>query len=112
MYPQHVKWKPPTRPCLRVNFDGVVFKEENMAGPGVVIRDENGQVIASMAEKVSLLNFVATAIEEALAIVKVVTFAQDIGLTSVIVEGDLEIIINSLKSDHEFFVTYGHLIEG
>lgn len=41
-----------------------------MAGLGVVLRDENGQVIASMAEKVSLLNFVATAIEEALAIVK------------------------------------------
>ena len=51
------------------------------------------------------------AIVEALAAVKAVTFAQDIGLSSVIVEGDLEIIINSLKSDHEFFVAYGHLIE-
>ena len=50
---------PPTRPCLRVNFDGAVFKEENMAGLGVVICNEKGQVIASMAEKVSLLNFVA-----------------------------------------------------
>lgn len=80
-----------------------------MAGLGVVICDEKGQIIASMAEKVSLLNFVA--ILEALAAVKAVTFAQDIGLSSVIVEGDLEIIINSLKSDHEFFVAYGHLIE-
>lgn len=77
-----------------------------MAGLRVVICDEKGQVIASMAEKVSLLNVV-----EALAAVKVVTFAQDIGLSSVIVEGDLEIIINSLKSDHESFAAYGHLIE-
>lgn len=52
------------------------------------------------------------AIVEALAAVKAVTFAQDIGLSSVIVEGDLEIILNSLKSDHESFVAYGHLIEG
>ena len=101
---------PPTRPCLRVNFDGAVFKEENMAGLGVVICNEKGQVIASMAEKVSLLNFVA--ILEALAAVKAVTFAQDIGLSSVIVEGDLEIIFNPLKSDYESFVAYGYLIEG
>ena len=52
------------------------------------------------------------AIVEALAAVKAVTFAQDIGLSSVIVEGDLEIIFNPLKSDYESFVAYGHLIEG
>lgn len=80
-----------------------------MAWLRVVICDEKGQVIASMAEKVSLLN--SMAVVEALAAVKVVTFAQDIGLSSVIVEGDLEIIINSLKSDHESFAAYGHLIE-
>ena len=50
------------------------------------------------------------AIVEALAAVKAVTFAQDIGLSSVIVEGDLEINFNPLKSDYESFVAYGHLI--
>ncbi|KAL0005002.1 hypothetical protein SO802_012563 [Lithocarpus litseifolius] len=45
-----IKWKPPDPTCLKVNFDGAVFREDNMAGVGVIIRDKMGQIIASMAE--------------------------------------------------------------
>lgn len=55
-FPQRVKWKPPPNNCFKVNFDGAVFKDDNEAGIGVLIKDEEGQVIASMAEKVSLPN--------------------------------------------------------
>ena len=73
--PQHIKWKPPNPNCLKVNFDGVVFREENMAGVGVIIHNEKGQIIASMAEKVPLPNSVAAL--EAVAAVKALNFAAE-----------------------------------
>ena len=42
-----------------------MFKEENAAAIGVVIRDEKGHVMASMAEKILLPN--SAAIVEAMA---------------------------------------------
>ena len=37
--------------------------------------------------------------------------AQGIGRSSLILERDLEIVINALKSEAIFFASYGHLIE-
>ena len=76
---------------LKINFDRAVFKEENAVGIGVVIRDEKGHVMASMAEKILHPNSVA--IVEAMAAVNALTFAQDIGLSYLILEGDTEIVI-------------------
>ena len=73
--PQHIKWKPPNPNCLKVNFDGVVFREENMAGVGVIIHNEKGQIITSMAEKVPLPNSVAAL--EAVAAVKALNFSTE-----------------------------------
>ncbi|KAK7830719.1 hypothetical protein CFP56_027986 [Quercus suber] len=39
---------------LKVNFDGATFKEIGKAGIGVVIRDSQGQVIASLSKQVDL----------------------------------------------------------
>ena len=50
-----------------------------------------------MAEQVLLPNLVAAV--EAIAAVRAVSFAKEIGLNSIVLGGDLEIIINSLKSD-------------
>lgn len=45
---QKVAWKPPPDPSLfKINFDGAVFTEEKKSGIEVVIRDYQGQVIAS-----------------------------------------------------------------
>ena len=48
---------------------------------------------------------------EALAAVKALIFAKYIGLSSLILEGDTELIINALKSEEASFSAYGHLIE-
>ena len=57
--PQKVKWKLPLRSYFKINLDRVVFKEENATGISVVIRDEKGHVMASMAKKILLPNSVA-----------------------------------------------------
>ncbi|XP_075659055.1 uncharacterized protein LOC142628913 [Castanea sativa] len=101
--------KPPDPNYLKVNFDGAVFREDNMARVGVIIRDENGQIIASMAEKVPLPNSVAAL--EAVVAVKAFNFAAELGISSVVVEGDSEIVIKALLNEDISFACHGHLVE-
>ena len=47
---------------------------------------------------------------ETLAAEKTTSFALDLGLTSIIVEGDFEVIVKDLKCEDASFATFGHLI--
>ncbi|KAK9993595.1 hypothetical protein SO802_023298 [Lithocarpus litseifolius] len=42
------RWKPPDRDFYKVNYDGAVFEQQGRAGLGVIIRNSNGEVMASM----------------------------------------------------------------
>ena len=52
---QLVKWAPPPLGCYKVNVDGAVFSKRKQAGIGVVIKDEEGQVIAVLSRKLYTL---------------------------------------------------------
>ena len=62
---------------------------------GVVIQDNSGAVIASLAQ------LIAPAFQpieiEVIAAARALDFGQEIGITEAILEGDSELIINSLK---------------
>ena len=47
---------------------------------------------------------------EAMVAIKALSFAQKLNLSSIILEGDLEIVIKALKSEDESFSSRGHLI--
>ena len=47
---------------------------------------------------------------ETLAAEKATSFALDLGLTSIIVEGDSEVIVKTLKCEDASFATFGRLI--
>ena len=47
---QHT-WLPPSNQLYKVNVDGAIFKERNELGVGVIIRDDNGLVVAAMCKK-------------------------------------------------------------
>ena len=72
---------------VKVNFD--------KSSVGVVIKDNNGAVLASCSEK----NFQASKAEEteALAALKALTFAHELGFQNVILEGDALGLIQALK---------------
>nr|POF11009.1 hypothetical protein CFP56_13528 [Quercus suber] len=44
-------WLPPSNQLYKVNVDGVVFKERNESGVGVIICDVHGLVVAAMCKK-------------------------------------------------------------
>jgi len=104
-----VVWFPPSYLIFKVNFDGVVFKESNLARIGVVIRDDLRQVMASMSKNIHLPSSVDKV--EALAILRALCFAQEVGFSSVILKGDSKRVIKSLRSEESFSVSFGHLIE-
>ena len=90
------KWRAPQAGFVKVNFDGAVFSDSNKSGVGVVIRDNNGDVLASFSEKI----FQAYKVEEteALVALKALTFAHELGFQNVIIEGDVLGLIQALKS--------------
>jgi len=44
------KWHPPNLEVVKINCNGAIFKEQKKSGIGVVIRDNNSLVMASMSK--------------------------------------------------------------
>ena len=49
-----VQWHPSPTSVYKINFDEVVFKDIGKAGVGVVVRNSDGQALASLSEQKSL----------------------------------------------------------
>ena len=61
-----------------------------------------------MSEKTRLPSFSDEV--EALAVIRVISFALELHLPYIIVEGDSELIISALQSEEKSFTSFGHLI--
>ena len=48
-------WHPPTQGMVKINCDGTTIRDQKKSGVGVVIRDDNGMVLASMAKQLPQL---------------------------------------------------------
>nr|XP_023904447.1 uncharacterized protein LOC112016166 [Quercus suber] len=84
--PKVVGWSPPPIARYKVNVDGVVFSAQKCTAVGVMIRDSNGQVIATLSRK---LNAPMGALEvEAKAFEVGLEFARDVGVHDFVLEGD------------------------
>ena len=104
-----VKWRVPPTEFYKINFDGAMFKEEDRAGIGVIIRDSQGLVLASMSQVIPLH---LTVVElETLAATKALEFASDLSLGKVILEGDFETVINSLNDNSPLLAPFSLLIQ-
>lgn len=75
----------------------------------MVFRDSAGQVMPTLAEKVSMTQTVAKV--EALAARCAIKFEKVLNLQSIILEGDSELINRALQQEDPSFACYGQLIE-
>ena len=74
----------------------------------MVIRDHTGAVIASLAQTIALA---LQPIEiEAIANAQALEFGEEIGITKAVLEGDSELIINSLKGGGHSIVSVEPLL--
>ena len=71
---------------MKVNFDKAMFGEEQEEGIRVVIRSNEGQVLAALSEKVPMPTSVETL--EMLAAQRVAIFARELSFCKVCFKGD------------------------
>ena len=103
------RWTPPGDEYYKVNFDGALFQADNCAGIGVVIRNGDGQVMASLSQNIPLPS---TVIEvEALVARRALILAQETGFTRVVLEGDSQILINALKTGLHTLAHFRHIVQ-
>ena len=83
----------------------MVFQASNLAGVGVIARDNRGDPIGALTMPIPFRQSVTEL--EALACQRAVQFALEIGLNQVVIEGDSVTIIEALKNGSGQFASYG-----
>ena len=100
---------PPLANLVKINFDVVVFSKENISGIRVVIKDENGLVLGSCIKH---LPQAYNAMEvKAITIATALVFANDMGVTLVILERDSLAIIKALREGEQLLSPTSLLLE-
>ena len=93
---------------MKVNFDEAVFEDLRVAGIGVVVRNEHGEVVAALAEQIPILDSIFTL--ETLAAKHVVHFVRELGLRNVVFDGDSESSIQAISNRLLSHSSCGHII--
>ena len=106
---KHMKWKPLATDLLKVNYDGAIFQDQGRAGIGMVIRNSEGAVMASLSQQIPLPTTVAQV--EAMVARRAVEFVVELGVTRAIIEGDSETICNELSNPSPSLALHGLLIK-
>lgn len=107
MQPQ--RWSPPAPGVYKVNYDGAYFAEEEEPGIGVIVRNELGQVMASLAEKLVMPSTVE--VLEVMAARRAMIFMEELGLQQAIFEGDSELVVKALRGDRPVQSSIGHIVK-
>ena len=82
---------------VKINFYDAVFVKDNKSRVGMVIRNDEGHVIASCAKK--LLVAYSRGEVETMATAVAFSLALKIGIKRAILEGDLLVVIKSLREN-------------
>lgn len=87
-------WQPPSGTMYKLNFDTAVFANRAASGVGVVIRNDQGEVMAALSVKGAAMDDSEEA--TVLACQKALEFAEDIGFLDLI--SDVDHFLDTAKS--------------
>ena len=105
---QITTWQALVQHAYKVNFDGVVFADEGLAGLGVVICNDHRLIMASLTHQIPLPSSVIEV--EVLATWKALELMIELGFDNIILEGDCEVLIKYLVKGDNSLAHYGHLL--
>lgn len=94
---------------LKTNYEGAVVKDSNEAELGVVIRYDEGEVMAALGEKILLYSSVE--LLESLAARRAVLFTIELGFNQAIFEGNSEMVVKALNKEDLARSSIGHVIK-
>ena len=101
-------WRPPPETCVKANFDRAVFSQDGLAGIGIIIRNEQGLVMAALSQQIPLLT--SMEMVEVLAAHRALVFAKELGFDKVIVGRDSANTITSINGGHMDHSALGHVL--
>ena len=107
--PPMQQWRPPDLQCLKINFDAMVFRRLSLAGIGVVVRNSAGEVEGALSSSIPKAQSVADL--EALACLKAIQFALELGISRVVFEGDSAVVINALLHGAGAFASFSNILD-
>ena len=94
----------------KVNVDGAVFKELGHCGIGVVVRKDKGQIMGALSK---LLPYPLGALEIEAKVAEIgTTFALELGLREIILEGDSQNVMAAIANHDSGTIQVHHLIAG
>ena len=102
-------WAPLVVGVYKVNYDDAYFADEEKAGICVVVQNELGQVMGSLAEKIEMSSTVE--VLEAMAGRRAMLFMEELGLRHAVFEGDSELVVKALMGHCPNRSSIGHIIK-
>ena len=107
--PASVKRITPVLGELKVNFNGATFAESDEARIGVIIRNESGEVMATLSKKIAQPHSVK--ILEILAARRAIQFTVELCFHHATFEGDAEGVIKALSLGSFPIAASDHIIK-
>lgn len=100
-------WKKPLGLKFKVNWEAVVDNQNNKGGIGLVIKNSEGELMASLCLNINCSMNIA----EACALRRAAILCQELGLFDVVLElGDSKVIVAATNSREELNVDYGIVV--
>ena len=106
---QTQRWVPPDAEMYKVNYDEACFVDEEKAGIGVVVRNDRGQVMGFLAEKIEMPPTVE--VLEVMATRRAMIFMEELGFRHAVFEGDFELVVKALVGLCLDRSSIGHIIK-
>lgn len=103
------RWLAPPCDVYKINWDAAIDKLRKLMGVGVIVRDHEGKVMATMCSPMKYIT--DPTVVEAFAAWRTVGFGRDLGLRNVITEDDALEIVYALRREDPTWSMYGHLID-
>lgn len=99
----------PSTGVAKVNWDTIVNMHNQKMGIGILVQDNQGEVLACLNAS---QNFNSQPIlAEGLALWRVIEFSKEMGIPCVQLEGDAQILINAIISTQTCEAWYGGIVE-
>lgn len=102
-------WKKPPVAVVKVNWNLAIDKHNHKMGVGVIARDVEGLILASMYTTVPFIT--DPSVVEAVATWKAVVFCIEKGFQRIYLKGDALEIVQALRQEAPSWSQYGQLIE-
>ncbi|KAF5454972.1 hypothetical protein F2P56_024597 [Juglans regia] len=103
------RWKPPTWPYVKVNFDAAFEKAKGRMVMGVIIKDSEGRLLAVVTVSKDHISTAAQA--ESAALHRAMDLCTEVGINQACFEGDAKVVVDAVNSKNEDNSWLGQMTE-